>query len=251
MDLMLQNKKALITGSSKGIGFSIAQKLSEEGCHTILNSRNKSELEIASRSIPNSKGIQGDVTKEKDAKFLIEKSLDLLGKIDILVCNVGSGKSAKPGEESLKEWKRIFETNLWSTTNMIELSKDYLFETKGNIVCISSICGIETIENAPLTYSAAKAALNSYVKGISRVLAKNDVRINAIAPGNILFEGSVWANKILEDEESVKNMLKTKVPLNKFGRVEDIANLACFLSSSLSDNITGAIWKVDGGQCIS
>ncbi len=251
MDLMLKNKKALITGSSKGIGYAIAKKLSEEGCYTILNARNKSELEIASRSIPNSIGIQGDVTKEKDAKFLIEKSLEFLGELDILICNVGSGKSVLPGEESLKEWKRIFEINLWSSTNMIEFSKDYLFKTKGNIVCISSICGIETIENAPLTYSSAKSALNSYVKGISRVLAKNDVRINAIAPGNILFEGSIWANKILEDEESVKNMLKIKVPLNKFGRVEDIANLACFLSSSLSDNITGAICKVDGGQCIS
>lgn len=251
MDLMLKNKKALITGSSKGIGYAIAQKLCKEGCLTILNSRNKKELEIASRSIPNSIGIQGDMTKENDAKFVIKKSSELLGDIDILICNVGSGKSVKPGEESLKEWKRIFELNLWSATNMIEVSKDYLFKTKGNIVCISSICGIETIENAPLTYSSAKAALNSYVKGISRIFAKNGVRINAIAPGNILFEGSVWESKILEDKKSVENMLKTKVPLNKFGRVEDIANLACFLSSSLANNVTGAVWKVDGGQSIS
>ena len=251
MDLNLKNKRALITGSTRGIGYAIAQKLSSEGCYTILNSRNRSELEIASRSIPNSIGIQGDVTKEKDSRSIMERTSELLGDIDILICNVGSGKSVKPGSEKLKEWQRIFEINLWSATNIIEASKDYLIKTKGNIICISSICGIETIENAPLTYSSAKAALNSYVRGISRIFAKKGVRINAIAPGNIFFEGSVWEEKFLEDEESVKNMLKTKVPLNKFGTVEDIANLACFLSSPLSNNITGAILNVDGGQCVS
>lgn len=249
MNLNLKNKKALITGSSRGIGYAIAKKLSLEGCKVALNSRNKIELEKACKNVPNSIAICGDVTQEKDSKFIIQEFIKQLGAIDILICNVGSGNSVKPGDENLQEWKRVFEINLWSTTNMVESSKNYLIKTKGCIICISSICGIETIENTPLTYSAAKAALNSYVRGLSWILGEYEVRINAIAPGNILFDGSVWSKKISEDRESVSQMIRKKVPLKKFGSVDDVADMACFLSSPSSNNVTGSIFKVDGGQC--
>ena len=249
MDLNLKNKKALITGSSRGIGYSIAKKLSEEGCEIALNSRNKRSLDIAAESIPNSIPIIGDVTQEKDSINIVNEFKKNFGDIDILICNVGSGKSVFPGNENLNEWKRMFEINFWSATNIIESSKENLVKTKGSIVCISSICGLETIDNAPLTYSTAKAALNSYVKGLSRVLGKDGVRINAIAPGNILFEGSTWSKRIADDKKSTYEMIRDKVPLNRFGSVEDVANMACFLSSSLSSNVTGTIFSTDGGQC--
>jgi len=249
MDLNLKNKKALITGSSRGIGYSIAKKLSEEGCKIGLNSRNKESLNIAAESIPNSIAIPGDVTQEKDAINIAREFERKLGDIDILICNVGSGSSVYPGTENLHEWKRMFEINFWSATNIIESTKDNLVKTKGIIICISSICGLETIDNAPLTYSTAKAALNAYVKGLARILGKDGVRINAIAPGNILFEGSVWSKRIINDKKSTYEMIRDKVPLNRFGSVEDVANMACFLSSSVSNNVTGSIFSTDGGQC--
>ena len=116
------------------------------------------------------------------------------------------------------------------------------------IICISSICGCEVIPNAPITYSVAKAALNSYVKGISRPLAENNININAIAPGNLIFEGSVWEEKLKNDKIGVLEMLKKEVILNRFGTPEEISNFVIFLLSSFSSFSTGKTFIVDGGQ---
>jgi 3-oxoacyl-[acyl-carrier protein] reductase len=118
----------------------------------------------------------------------------------------------------------------------------------GAIVCISSICGQEFVPGAPLTYSAAKAALNSYVRGIARPLGKIGVRINAIAPGNILFDNSVWKKKLDDDTDTVYNMLSTYVALGELGAPRHVANLALWLASSASSFCTGSIFVVDGGQ---
>ena len=153
-----------------------------------------------------------------------------------------------PGEETAKEWQRVFALNLWSTTNTIEAARTALASSQGVIVCVSSICGLEVVAGAPVTYSAAKAALHAYVRGIARPLGKQGVRINAVAPGNILFDGSVWSDKLAEDAESVATMLHDHVSLSKLGSPEDVANLVTFLVSSKSRFATGAIWALDGGQ---
>jgi len=142
----------------------------------------------------------------------------------------------------------VFSVNLWSATNVIEAATEALAASKGAIVCISSICGQEVVPGAPITYSAAKAALNAYVRGISKHLGKRDVRINAIAPGNILFDESVWAMKIKEDQAAVAEMLAREVALEKLGSPSDIANLTAYLLSPISNFATGAVWTLDGGQ---
>ena len=171
-----------------------------------------------------------------------------MGGLDLLICNAGGGKSVLPGKESLNEWKRVFELNLWTATNAVEFSTPFLEKSKGVIVCVSSICGIQVIDGAPVTYSSAKAALNAFVKGISRPLSKKGIRINAIAPGNINFEGSTWEEKKESDPDKVKSMLDKEVPLNRFGTPKDITNLINFLSSPEADFITGCIYELDGGQ---
>ena len=244
----LKDKVILITGSSRGIGKYIASKFSEYGALVVINSRNKEELEVTSKEIPNSFPIFGDVCKPSESKLIIEKIISKFGRIDSLVCNVGSGKSVNPGEEYNAEWKRIFDINFFSTTNIIEASKNYLANRDSSIVCISSICGIESIPNAPITYSVAKSALNSYVTSIAKPLAKDKIRINAIAPGNIIFSGSTWDNKYKINPKNVKEMLKDKVPLEKFGEPNDISDLALYLISPISKFCTGSIFKIDGGQ---
>ena len=94
----------------------------------------------------------------------------------------------------------------------------------------------------------AKAALNAYIRGISRPFAEEGIRINGIAPGNILFTGSVWDRKIKDDASTVDKMLEENVPLKRFGKTEDVANLALWLSSHLSNFVTGAVYTTDGGQ---
>lgn len=248
MELELRNKVALVTGSSRGIGRSIAEVLHHEGCHVALNARNLESLVKVADTIPGSLPVQGDVTCEKEAKKIVSQVIGALGKLDILICNVGNGKSVPPGEETYEEWQKVFSQNLWSTTNMVEAARESLAISHGSIVCISSICGIEVIHGAPITYSTAKAALHAYVRGIARPLGKQGVRINAIAPGNILFDGSVWSRKLVENKNDVQEILKRDVSLNRLGSPSDVANLAAYLASPRSNFVTGSIWALDGGQ---
>lgn len=248
MDLRLKDNVVLVTGSSKGIGFKIAEILCAEGCRVALNARNVHELEIAVAKLPRAIGFVGDVSNPGQANLLIERILEEYQQLDGVICNVGSGRSVNPGDETYDEWQRMFAVNLWSTTNIVEAASKALFRSKGSIVCTSSICGLELIPAAPLTYSAAKAALHAYVRGVSRPLGKNGVRINAIAPGNILFEGSVWERKLEANIDEVTDMLNRDIALGKLGSPEDVANLAAYLLSPVSGFATGAVWTIDGGQ---
>lgn len=131
---------------------------------------------------------------------------------------------------------------------MVEVCRHALAKTNGAIICISSICGQEVVPGAPITYSAAKAALNAYVRCSARPLGKLGIRINAISPGNILFEGSVWDRKLNEDSKSVEDFLKRDVALAKLGVPQDVANLALWLASPVASFTTGGIFVTDGGQ---
>jgi 3-oxoacyl-[acyl-carrier protein] reductase len=248
MQLDLTGKSALVTGSSKGIGRAIAELLYSEGCRVALNGRSASDLRTATINLPGSIGVVGDVTRPEDARRVISEVVSAFGKLDILVCNVGSGRSVPPGSETADEWQRVFALNLWSTTNTVEAAKEALVATKGVIVCVSSICGLEVIAGAPITYSAAKAALHAYVRGIARPLGSQGVRINAVAPGNILFDGSVWSRKLADDKQAVHSMLKKDVALGCLGTPADVASLVAYLASPCSRFASGGIWTLDGGQ---
>ena len=247
MNLKLAGKKVLVTGSSRGIGLEIARKFSLEGCRVVLNGRADISQDVID-AVPGSFSVIGDVSNERGAKKVIEESVQKLEGLDVVICNVGSGRSVKPGQENIKAWKDAFDINFYSTTCVVEAAKSYLKVSEGVIICISSICGNEVIPGAPVTYSVAKAALNAYVKGISRPLGDEGIRICGIAPGNVLFEGSVWDLKMRENPDDVMAMLKKDVPLKKLGNLDDVGHLALFLASSISNNSTGTIWTSDGGQ---
>jgi len=250
VNLQLQGKSVLVSGSSRGIGRAIAEAFLAEGAEVAFNGRNADELEhvVAAQTRGKAIAIVGDVSESDQACSVIERVMAAFGKLDVLVCNVGSGRSVPAGAETHEEWLRVFELNLWSTTNMVEAGRHALAASRGAIICISSVCGQEVVPGAPLTYSAAKAALNAYVRGIARPLGKEGVRINAIAPGNILFEGSVWQRKVNEDAAAVEQMLARDVALSKLGSPQDVANFALWLASSAASYCTGSIFVADGGQ---
>ncbi|MEQ9728062.1 SDR family NAD(P)-dependent oxidoreductase [Pseudomonas sp. WHRI 8822A] len=247
MDLELTGKVALVTGSSSGIGFAIAQQLALEGCHVVLNGRDPERLQAAQKQIVGSSSVLADVRDPDACQVLVQRVLEQHGRLDVLVCNVGSGASVPPGKETPAEWHRVLALNLYSTTQAVWAATEELVASRGNVICISSICGIEAL-GCPVAYAAAKAAVESFVRNSARSLGKHGVRINSIAPGNILFDGSVWERKLKENRDAVQSMLQRDVALARLGSPQDVARLAAYLASPLGGFITGATYVVDGGQ---
>ena len=242
-------KKILVTGSSSGIGLEIAKGFANEhNCTIALNGRNAKKLKKASKNFKNVIVEKGDISKISVAKKITKNILKKMGGLDILVCNVGSGKSSKPGKENYLDWEKSLRLNFFSAINIINETKNALIKSKGCIVCISSICGIEYVEGAPITYSVAKSALNSFVKFYSKILGPKGVRINAIAPGNIMFKGSTWDKKIKKNKSKTLRAIKQHVSLKKFGTTKNISDICLFLTSKKGAFVTGSIWVVDGGQ---
>jgi len=248
MQLDLSGKAVLVTASSSGIGRAIASAFLAEGSRVAINGRDEAALNQAAGELAATAVAPGDASTHDGAAAIVRHTREALGGLDVLVCNAGSGRSVIPGAEFAAEWQRVFQQNLWTATNVIEAARPMLAKSRGAIICISSICGSEVVPGAPITYSAAKAALNAYVRGIARPLGREGVRINAVAPGNIMFDGSVWARKRAEDAAGVQEMLDRDVALGRFGTLEDVVNVVLFLASARAAFATGAVWTIDGGQ---
>jgi len=243
-------KNILVTGSSRGIGLAIAQKLLHEGNNVVLNGRNKKTLLKIKKKNLLFDYVVGDFSFPKQSKSIIRKTVKILGKIDVLVCNIGESKSCQPNQETYKEWKKMFDQNFFTATNAIEDSKKELIRSKGSIVCISSGAGNKFIKGAPITYSTAKAALTFYGKCLAYYLGTYGVRLNIIAPGNTMFKGSTWDKKIKKNKSKVKKLIKDTVPLNRFVTTEEIADLVNYLISDKAKFVNGSVFTIDGGQTI-
>jgi len=250
MKLELNDRVALVTGASRGIGLAIATTLAAEGAKVALAARGGAALDAARTTVGGISSVHvADVTDIAAAKALVEGVETQWGRLDILVCNVGSGASVPPGKETAAEWSRVMDLNLFAATNMIEAARPLMARGGGDraIACISSIAGMAAL-GAPVAYHAAKAALNATVRGLARPLALEGIRINAVAPGNILSADGTWARKLAENSAAVEDMLVRDVALRRLGKPEEIADLVAFLVSPRAAFITGSVMVADGGQ---
>jgi 3-oxoacyl-[acyl-carrier protein] reductase len=242
---MSDKKKVIfITGSSSGIGFELAKKFLDLGFEIAINSNNIRNLKKASKFLNNCKYFLGDVTNIKSLKKIFFQIKREYKKIDFLICNYGNSNF----NNNHLDFEYAFKKNFFTTVNTINYSLPILKENKSKIICISSVCGIEIIKNAPLGYSIAKSAVNNYVKGISNILAEKGISINSIAPGNVMFKGSLWEKKIKNNLKRTKKYIKDNVPINKFASIEDIFGVIRILLLQESNFITGCTYIVDGGQ---
>ena len=254
MDLGLDNKVAFIAGSSRGIGLAIAQAFLAEGAKVVITGSGAESLKQAeSRLQAQSDGsrilaVQGDLNQEAGITAALDKARAAFGGIDAVIANVGSGTAPAGWNLSRGDWNSALEVNLLGSMALATLSIPYLLERGGgSLIFISSIAGLEAI-NAPVGYSAAKAALISAMKSLSRLVGPQGIRVNAVAPGNVLFPGGSWERKLQERPEFFEQYIRTEVPLQRFGRPQEIADAVLFLASNRAGFITGACLVVDGGQ---
>ena len=239
-------KVALVSGSTTGIGKVIAARFVSEGYTVIQNSRGR----INDKDLLGAKHIAGDVTNYKTCLEIIEYINSEYGRLDVLVCNVGSGVDLEthilPGER----WSHFLSTNLLSCTFLVDSALQLLIKAKGNVIAISSICGESFVKGAPIEYSAAKAALNMYIKSTALKHGASGVRFNAVSPGNVMFEGSTWHKKLKNDEKLVTQYISENVPMGEFIKPEAIAEAVLFLASDGSKSTTGVVLNIDGGQVL-
>lgn len=247
MNYHFENKLVVVTGSTRGLGNAVASTFLDQGSQVVYNGRsninNVPNVPIGSDRVHY---IQGDLTNLSDVSRFCEILQLNFKKVDILVCNVGDGRPVAPGTKFSEEWDHMLALNLRSATNVID-GLATAIASEGAITCISSICGLDVLP-APIPYSVAKAALNHYVRCKARELSQSQIRINALAPGNLFFPGSRWEEKMLDDPREVERMLAEDVPLGRFGNLDEIARWVLHLSSPASNFVTGQVFAIDGGQ---
>ncbi len=252
MNLDLTKKRFLVSGASRGIGWAIAKGLLNEGAKVAIIARGqegieKAVLEFTNKFGPESiLGLVGDCSNSKSLSIQIKKLTKKWGGLDGVVANVGDGRSVADPVPSEKQWSRVWKSNFESAITTTRLCLPLLKSSKGCLLFIASITGLSAL-GAPVDYSVAKTAVIAFAQNLARKVAP-DVRVNVITPGNILFKGGTWEEKIKSQPEVTETMLRNDVPLQRFGTPQEIADVAVFLCSSRSSFITGTVLRIDGGQ---
>jgi 3-oxoacyl-[acyl-carrier protein] reductase len=190
----------------------------------------------------------GDLSDRAVIETLLGAINERWGRLDCLVANVGSGRGALGWDVEEADWHRLFEQNFSGAYRLVQQVLPAMTRSRrGSVVLVASIVGLQSTD-APLPYSAAKAALISYGKNLARQVGPFNVRVNAVAPGNVLFPGGSWERHLIERRDDVLQQIESEVPLRRFGQPEEIADVIVFLSSERAAFITGSCVVVDGGQ---
>jgi len=245
-ELTLEGKVALVTGGARGIGKEIALCLAKQGANIALCDVNLEETEKTAKEIRDlgrdCLALKADVTSLKDVQDMMDKILDKLSKLDILINNAGITKDGLVLRMSEQDWDKVIAVNLKGCFICTKVaSKVMLKQRFGKIVNLASIIGIMgNIGQA--NYAASKAGIIGLTKSVAKELAPRGVCVNAIAPGFIKTEMTA---KLPED---VQKKMLSLIPLGRFGEPKDVANLALFLSSKNSSYITGQVIQIDGGM---
>jgi len=246
----LQDKKVLITGSSRGIGAEIAKKLADSGADVIINYASSEEkANELKASIEESGGrayvIQADISDFEQAAELVKKAYKTLGGLDVLVNNAGITRDKLLLRMKEEDWDKVMDINLKGTFNCTKNAVRYLLKAdNGKIINISSVIGL--IGNpGQANYSAAKAGMIGFTKTLAKELASKGVCSNAIAPGFIETE---MTNEL---KDSIKDDIINRVPLARFGKAEEVADLVAFLASDKANYINGQVIGIDGGMSLA
>jgi 3-oxoacyl-[acyl-carrier protein] reductase len=256
MDLGLKEKIAIVTGSSKGLGLASARALIEEGCRVAICARGEvalteaaAQLTAVSGSTSNDRvlAVVADLTTAAGVETVVSRTVDAFGGLDILVNNVGIAKGAGIVDTSDAEWQASFDQTLFPAIRASRLAVPLMRRRGGGaIVMIASIWGRES--GGRMTYNAVKAAEISLAKAMAQQLARDNIRVNSVAPGSIRFPGGSWDRRVLEDPDGMADFVSRELPFGRFGRPEEVGSVVAFLASGRASWISGASVTVDGCQ---
>lgn len=244
---MLSGKIALITGGSRGIGRAVAMEFAKNGASIAINYAGNEAAAQETISELKALGVRaeafkGDISHFDDAKKVIDEVKESFGSIDILVNNAGITRDGLLLRMKEEDFDKVISVNLKGAFNCIRhMSGIMLKQRSGRIINISSVVGI-TGNAGQANYAAAKAGIIGLTKSAAKELASRGINVNAIAPGFIQTD----MTEVLSDK--VKEKIMENIPLKRYGSPEDVAKLALFLASGLSDYITGQVINVDGGM---
>jgi 3-oxoacyl-[acyl-carrier protein] reductase len=245
MDLKLNDKTALVTGASVGIGRAIAKALAAEGVQLAISARRVDKLEELSAEIVASGGkkpavIQTDLYEEDASKKLASAAVSVLGRVDILINNAGGSRSFKELHVSEEAWQEAITLNFHRPRQLADALIDQMIANNwGRIINITGKSEPEHINGA----FCAKAGMHSWAKGLSRMVGKNGITVNCIPPGRIHSE-QIFRNYTPEYRQWQSD---NEIPVGRYGEPEELADLVAFLASPRAAYISGAVIPVDGG----
>ncbi|MDE2936842.1 MAG: SDR family NAD(P)-dependent oxidoreductase [Chloroflexota bacterium] len=251
MDLGLRGKSALITGGSRGLGRAMALALAAEGCDVAIAARTASTLESTAAELDElgvrSLSLECDVTDRAQVEAAVSAAAEGFGRLDIVIANAGG--QLRPGllDSDDEDWQFTLDINLLHAVRLIRAAVPHL-RRQGEAAALitASITGARV--QVPAQYGAAKAAQIYLATALARELAQYDIRVNAISPGSIEFEGGSWGRRREQAPEVMAEFAESQFPFKRLGRPEEIGEVAAFLCSPRASWITGQSIVVDGGQ---
>ena len=255
MDLNLLGKAVLVAGASRGIGRAIVEACLAEGANVGMTARGRETLASVAAELAERFGREriwtfaGDMCDTEAIERALAGAEEALGALSGVVANVGIGTIPPGYTLSDEDWSAGISQNLDATYRLARGALARMMPRRcGALVFVSSIVGIDAL-GVPINYSTSKAAVNHLTKALAKLTGSAGVRINAVAPGNILFPGGSWDVMLAgERGPAIQSMIKREVPLQRFGTPAEIADAVVFLLSSRSSFTHGSVFVVDGGQ---
>ncbi len=240
----LKNKKALVTGGTKGIGLAIVNEFLELGAEVLVIARDTKSIQGKLKNSANLFTMDGDLAQAEFRSQLIKKVGENWGKLDILVNNVGTNIRKKFVDYSEEEYRKLFEINLFSLVEITRLSFPLLKNSgAASVINIASVAGSLDVQSGP-PYGMTKAAIIQLTRHLAVEWATSGIRVNSISPWYIQ---TPLTEPVLSQPERLQKILD-RTPMNRVGQPEEVASLASFLAMGLSSYITGQDIMVDGGM---
>ena len=259
MDLGLRDKVVFVAASSKGLGRAIAEEFAREGAKDVMCSREQAAIGTAAREIAaatqaETLAVAADLSKKEDCERFIQSGLERFGRMDVLVVNAGGPPPGRFEELDEAAWDRAYQLTLMSAVRLVRLALPELRKTKGNVVFSTSTSVRQPTQYVALILSnALRAAVHGMLKTLSKDLAKDGIRVNAVQPGRIQTDriealDADTAKRTGRSQDQVAKDWFAQIPLGRYGDPKEYAAAAVFLASDRASYITGVSLQVDGGM---